>query len=354
MITLGLVGVGRWGANILRTLGVIPGCQVRYVCDSDVGRAQQVLSSLTSLRVSRERAGMSLVVLSDYRELLVKKDLDAVLIANPGSAHATTALSFIAKGIPTFIEKPMTTRLQDALKLKRAADKSGALVFVGYVHLYNTAYLKAKSLVRRAGKLRWLLFEGMNNGPYRDDMSALWDWAPHDVAMALDLLGEMPRFVQAWGLSLLRPHTKLYDAAVVKLVFSKDISAIMTVSWLAPEKRKKAVVVGSNDAIVFDDTLQHKVALYRGMGPTFADVSTFTAVAADRLTRELAIVHQTPRILYPRYSAMPPLEAELRAFIRAVRTGQQPPTDIDSGVNVVRIIAAAEDSIARGGKTVEL
>ncbi len=319
---LALIGAGRWGTNIQKTLDAIGGVE---------------------LGVSHTDA--------QTKELL-EEDLVGALIATPGSTHADIALPFIERGIPTFIEKPFTTSLKDALKLEKAALKSGAPVMIGHIHLYNPAYIKAKSLIEKAayaqgsgepkaGGIRSLTFEGMNNGPFRDDMSALWDWTPHDVSMAIDIMGEMPKSVQAWGQKILRPKTNLYDTVTVKLTFSSSlrsrqqvgeaISATIHNSWLAPEKRKKMVVVGKNDSIIYDDVKpEQKVTHYRGMGPRVQGKS---------------VTWQDPAVSHPKYGAMSPLEAEMRAFLKMVKSDKNPSTDLKSAIDVTRVLDAAERSM---------
>lgn len=309
MTTLALIGRGRWGANIQRTLSQLPGCNVPYI------------------------------ETRDWKRLLNMRDLDGVLVATPGSTHAEIALPFIERGISTFIEKPLTTNLRDALRLKNAAKKSGARVFVGHVHLYNPVYQKAKTLARRTGTLRFLFAEGMNNGPYRDDISVLWDWAPHDLAMALDLLNMLPRTVQATGMSVLRPRTKLHDVATLHLEFPSGVHFFGQYSWMAPEKRKRLVMQGSRHTVIYDDVAEKKVLLLRNLGPT---------------VRGRTIERQEPTIEYPSYRSASPLAEELRAFVQYIRTGRRPPSDLAQGVEVVRILDAAERSIARGGVAVSL
>jgi len=334
MLNLALIGLGRWGTNIKNTLENIPGVKLQYICDFSPPQMR-----------GRSRGGE---IIQDYKKLLEHDDLDAVLIATPGSTHAEIALPFIKKGLPVFIEKPLTTNLADAKKLATAAKKSGSLIFVGHIHLYNPAYLKAKQLAAQAGPIRALYFEGMNNGPYRDDMSALWDWAPHDVAMATDLLAAAPTHVQAWGSKTLRPHTNLHDSAQIKLVFSPphtrgrsrggdNISALINVSWLFPEKRKKLTIIGSKDSIIYDDTLDKKITLFKNMGPT---------------VQSKTIIKQNPKISYPAYAKTSPLETELKAFVKSVKTKQAPLTDINHALAVIKIIAAAEKSIALDGRLV--
>jgi predicted dehydrogenase len=255
-------------------------------------------------------------------------------------------LPFIKAGIPTYIEKPITISLADARKIERAAKKSGGIVFVGHIHIYNPAYQVAKKYAQKAGTLRYLLFEGMNNGPFRDDTSAMWDWAPHDVYLAIDLMGDLlPTHVQAWGIKTLRPQTSLYDFSVIKMTFPDGLTAISTTSWLAPEKRKKVTIVGEKDSIVFDDITEKKVAVYQNMGPRI--------VSPDK-GRIGGVLRQEPKISYPKYSRKSPLQAELEAFISAIQTSEQPVTGLEKGVAVVRVLAAAEKSMNLDGKRVKV
>ena len=283
MIKIGLIGVGRWGTNILRTLEGMRDVKVVVNPDSD--------------------------------------DIDGVIIATPGSTHAEIALPFIKIGMPTFIEKPMTTNLKDAEQIKKAAKN---IVMVGHVHLYNPAFLKAKELIKKKiGKIRLLRFEGRNDGPIRDDMSVLWDWGPHGISMILNALGEAPTHAQAWGYLGLRPGTKLYDAVEARLLFPGNVEGTLAVSWLSPEKRVKLTVIGSKASVIFDDAAVNKVALYRK--------GEFT---------------------HPSYDKQPPLKLELEAFIKAIKTKKQPLTDVNNGLKVVKILAAAEKSIALDGKKI--
>lgn len=307
MITLGLIGAGRWGSNIRRTLAGLHGCQLKYV----------------------ETRG--------WRKLLGARDLDGVLIATPALTHALVAEPFIQRRIPTFIEKPMTTSLRDALRLQRLQERSKSLVFVGHVHLYNPAYEKAKSLARTAGRIRYLLAEGMSNGPYRDDISALWDWAPHDLALAMDLLGTEPREVQAAAASFLRPHTRLYDFGTLHLRFPNNVHFFGTKSRLSPEKRKRLTIVCEKDTIVFDDTAERKVTLFRSVGP---------------VVHGRTISRQEPTISHPPYGSAPSLTHELKAFISCIRTGRKPLSGIVQGVATVRILDAAERSLKKKGALV--
>lgn len=306
---LALIGAGRWGKNILKTLESFPECEVAYV------------------------------ETEDYRKLVDKTDIDAVVVATPGSTHAEVALPFIKRGLPVFIEKPFTTSLADAKRLEAEAEASGSTIFIGHLHLYNPPYVAIQKLLPTIGKVRWIYAEGANNGPYRDDMPALWDWSPHDVVLMLDVFGSLPLSVQAWGASLLRPAARLDDIAFIKLEFSGGGVGFIFNSWLFPEKRKKVSIIGETSSIVFDDTAEKKIALYENMGPD---------VAGSVVTRN------EPSISYPIYGEGKSLELELKAFLRTVLEKEKPLSGVAEGLKVVQVLDAAERSIAAGGAAIEL
>lgn len=306
-----VIGAGRWGKKIITTLEKMPEAVITYI------------------------------ETHSYQKLIAKKDIDAVIIATPASTHARIALPFIKRGLPVFIEKPVTTSLVDAENLESAAQKSGSLVFVGHIHFYNPAYKKTKELVKKIGRIRFLYGEGFNNGPYRSDISAMWDWAPHDIAMMIDLVGSKPVSAQAWGISFLRPKTKLYDIAHIKLIFSDGAVGFILNSWLFPDKRKRITIVGEKNSIVFDNAAEQKVTLYKNMGPV-----------VKRKKGLVEVLRNEPQIIHLSYAEDMPLASELRAFFKNIRLKEKPKTGIAEGIATVEILEAAEKSIAQGGQIV--
>ncbi|OGG72619.1 hypothetical protein A3A38_00025 [Candidatus Kaiserbacteria bacterium RIFCSPLOWO2_01_FULL_53_17] len=304
MIRLALIGHGRWGKAIHRTLEGFPNVSVTVVGHGET----------------------------------LQGDIDGVILATPISTHAELALPFIERGIPTFIEKPLTDSVTDAKRLLTAAEKANTLVQVGHIHLHNPAFVKVKELVPTLGRIRYLSFEGANNGPFRSDASVLWDWLPHPLSMALRLLETKPKSVQAWGINSLRPQKPaLYDIGVVKYAFDGDVPLICTVNWLSPEKRTTMTIVGEKSSLVHTDTAEQKLALYEGMGP---------AVLGMQVTP------QVPSISHPAYESGWPLEYELRAFVSAVENGSHDHSELAFGATVVELIAAAHQSIDKGGGAV--
>lgn len=306
MIHLALYGSGRWGTAILRTLHSMATADVSVIKRGEAPSAE----------------------------------VDGVIIATPISTHAELALPCIERGIPVFIEKPVTGSTDEARRLLAAAEKAHSLVHVGHIHLHNPAFAKAKELAPALGRLRYLYFEGLNNGPYRNDASVLWDWLPHPLSMAISLLGTTPRSVQAWGIHSLRPQNPaLCDIGMVKYEFEAGAALLCVVNWLAPEKRTSLTIVGETSSLVYTDTATQKIALYEGMGPSVDGANVY---------------HQTPSTTYPEYGKRLPLECELSSFIHAIEQGSRERSELALGVTIVELIAAAEESITKDGQIVLL
>jgi UDP-N-acetylglucosamine 3-dehydrogenase len=312
-VRIAVIGAGRWGKNILKTLATLPGCEVAYS------------------------------VTRDYKPLFEKDDIDAVVVATPPATHAAIALPFIKKGLPVFIEKPLTLDSKEGSQLETASKKSKAPIFVGHIHLYNPAYEALKKLIGKAGKLHMLVGEGASNGPFRDDYSAMWDWAPHDLSMMLDIAGK-PSSVQAWGVVSTRKNSRLHDFSIMKLNFPSGAVGVIHSSKLSPEKRRKFTVIGSKNSITYDDTLQeNKVTLFEGHGPTISGKN-----------KKIKVQENQPALSYPSYESASPLTRELEAFVEMVKTKKKPRADLKSGIEVVKILEAAEKSILAGGTVVKI
>lgn len=270
---IGLIGHGRWGTNIEKTL--------------------------------RSFDDVELLVIEKGAAV---PGLDGVCVATPSATHAEIALPYIEKGIATFIEKPMTTSLTDAERVRAAAQKSGALVHVGHIHLYNPAFLKLIEILPQIGRVESILSEGMNDKP-RTDSSVLWDWLPHDLSMALLIFGTEPESVEACALG-----GALATSAIAKYQFG-SATLLSLMSWQSPVKRTLMTIGGEKGSIIFDDTVAKKLILKIG-----------------------------EEISYPDYGNDMPLTLELRAFVDAIAQKSHDMRSLETGVTIVKLIAAAEEA----------
>jgi predicted dehydrogenase len=282
-----VIGRGKWGMNIVRTL-----------------------ATMRDVELINESKNFAAVL---------RQNPAGVLIATPSATHAEVAIPFIDAGVPTFVEKPMATTVVDAIRIREAALRSGAPVVVGHTHLYNPAFQAAKKLLPELGTVQALFWEGMNHHP-RTDSSVLWDWLPHGLTMAQVLFDATPGFAQAWGVG----DASRFEAAFAKFVIA-GVPFTAHVSWISPVKRYRMTIVGEDNLLTFDDSVERKLSLRDSQGTS-----------------------------YPAYGAELPLTRELRAFIGALRAGRLDTIQLESEVAIVRAIAATEESARNAGQLVAI
>lgn len=300
MTTLALIGAGRWGKNYIKTIRSLSSCELPE----------------------------SFIKTKNYKELFSFDNIDGVIIATPASTHFQIAKEFLNRGFNLLIEKPLATNYKDALRLYEVAKKNKNIVMVGHIFLYNPAFLKVKKIAQDIGNIRHISTEGMNYGPIRTDISALWDWAPHDISMSIDLLGGLPEEVSGYGVSVLRPNTKFYDTCSLKLRFPKNIFVFINISWLSPIKKRSMTIVGEKSTIIFDDTVEKKISL------------------VDNLNK---------KTIYPSYSGQASLSEEISSFVDLIRNKEAiNKSDLKMGLDVVKVIEACEKSIRLNGKNIKL
>ncbi len=309
----GLVGAGYWGANLIRNceeLGVLVS-----VCDVDD-------SKLASLR-SRYH---ELATTTDYSAML-KGPVDAVVIAAPAQLHARLAIEAISAGKHVFIEKPLALTVPDAEAVMKAAEDCGIVVSVGHVVLYHPAVRELLNLLRAGaiGDLWHVRSRRLSFGKLRAHENVWWSFAPHDVALMLELFQESPEYAEASALGRAVPG--ISDLVYADYVFSSDRSAHIEVGWLEPSKAVRLDVFGTRGVLTLEDFGTH-AALTR----TPCEVRPGSPV--PELWRG-----QPEDVAFP---SGEPLKIELQAFIEAIMTNSVPVTSVRHGVEVVRTLAMAD------------
>src|SRR5690606_13172140 len=180
-----------------------------------------------------------------------------------------------------------------------------------------------------------------NVGQVRPEQTALWSLGPHDVSVALHLLGEAPVQVSAHGHSWLQPGVE--DVVFLVMHFASGVMAHAQLSWLDPHKERKLTVVGSRQMAVFDDMASRAKLRIYDKGVDRKD--SFVSAAESLAVRE-------GDIRIPLVSGAEPLALELDHFVRAARGAPLTMTDAADGVRVVRVLEAASRSLRAGGQPV--
>jgi len=323
-----VLGAGGWGRNHVRTWHSLGALAV--VCDPDPRRRADV------------RKDLGVEVVSDAAEVIGRDDIDVIVVATPVPTHHDLAVAALRAGHDVLVEKPLAIDLPAAEEVVRVADECGAVLAVGHVLEHHPAVRRLSALVAEGalGELRWMTSHRLSLGQVRTAEDVLWSFAPHDIAMLLRLNGGPPEAVTSRGGAYLTAG--IADAAFCGLSFPGGVEAQILTSWLHPFKEQRLVVVGSEAMAVFDDTkpaaeklvLQPYDLEHRDDGhpPTTTKGEPRAVPVGDAL----------------------PLTEECRHFLERVVDRGRPLTDGRSGLDVLRVLAAADRSKAAGGTPVAL
>lgn len=332
-ITVGIIGAGYWGPNLVRNFATLPQCQLKVVCDQD-------RQALDRLRPLYPQLHFSL----DWREVC-RPEIQAVVIATPASTHYEMALKALKKDKDVFVEKPLASTVVEAEALCTEAEKRGRVLMVGHLMLFHPAMVRLKELIQKGelGEIFYLYFRRVNLGKIRKNENALLSFAPHDISAALYLLDSEPTEVWARGEAYIQPEVE--DVVFLSISFPDKVMAHIHVSWLDPHKRRELTVVGSKKMAVFDDIsttepirVYDKGVLAPGTYLSYGD--------------SLGI--RTGDIWIPKVEMQEPLRLECLHFLDCVERRKRPLADGLHGIQVVRVLEKAQLSLKGKGIPVAL
>jgi predicted dehydrogenase len=328
--TVGLLGYGYWGPNLLRNYEDLPTANVKWVCDPVADRLEKAVTRYPAVRPT-----------TDVRAVLDDPEVDAVVIATPISTHHALAMEALAAGKHVFVEKPMAMTVEECDEMCEAADSRGLTLMIGHTFVYSPPVRAVKEILESGelGEVRFITCSRVNLGLHRKDVSVVWDLAPHDLSILAYWLGETPLSVQAMGRSCIA--NGIPDVSFLNIRYSSGIIAELEVSWLSPVKLRRTVIVGSKKMLMYDDTESvEKVKVY-DQGVDYKDPETFG---------EFHLSYRTGDIRSPRVANTEPLHVEACHFIECITTGARPLTDGLSGRLVVAALQAAQESLDGGAK----
>jgi predicted dehydrogenase len=330
---IGMIGLGYWGPNLLRVLADDPDVVVKWICDRDAERLARLHRRYPATRPT-----------SRHEVVLEDPTVDAVIIATPVCTHFELAAASLAAGKHTFIEKPLAASSELADRLIALARSRDRVLMCGHTFLYSPPVRAVKRMLE-AGQLGELYFASssrVNLGPYRGDVSVVWDLGPHDFSILLYWLGELPETVRATGRDALA--SGIADIAFIAMTFPSGTVANVEVSWLAPSKLRRTVLVGSEKMVVYDDGASEPIRLF-DHGIVLGPPESFG---------QYHLSYRTGDVISPKLDTCEPLVAELADFARAVREGDPMTEQALLARDVVRMTEAAEESLRRHGAPLSL
>ncbi|MGI9185428.1 MAG: Gfo/Idh/MocA family protein [Solirubrobacteraceae bacterium] len=183
----------------------------------------------------------------------------------------------------------------------------------------------------RGDEIYYIYGNRLNLGQLRADENALWSLGAHDVSVVLSLAGEEPIEMVAHGEAYVRAGVE--DVVFCVLRFPSGLAAHLHLSWLDPHKERRFTVVGSRRMATFDDMdLERTLTIYdKGFDEDARTYGGYITRSGD--------------VFSPRIANVEPLRVECEHFVRCALTGEQPRSDGHSGLRVVRVLKALQQSL---------
>jgi len=330
-----IIGCGYWGMNYVRIFNELMDSRVLAVCDQSAERLNEA---------ARRSPGVYLTTQID--DAASQPDVDAVVVCTEASTHFNVTRRLLMGGKHVLVEKPLTTIAADSEKLIDLAESNSAILMVGHTFIFNAGVRKVKEYVQaEGGRVYYLYARRTNLGPIRRDVNALWDLAPHDIAIFNYLLGSTPQWVSAVGGKVLGNCRD--DVGFISLGYPDNVLAHVHVSWADPDKAREVVVVKSDKRIVFNDLngIEQVRVFEKGVSPVEHEPLNYG---------EFRFEIRDGDIISPRIEPVEPLKHQCRHFLDCVRTGKRPISSGVEGRDVVRVLEAVNRSIECKGLQVEV
>jgi predicted dehydrogenase len=333
MKNLAIVGLGHWGKNYVRAFQSIVGVRIGLLVDA----SNHALDKFSDLKIRQTQ---------NYQEALDSEEIDAVVVSTPATLHYQIIKAAILAGKDVLAEKPITLSSEQAFELNDLAEKHKSILMVGHTFLYNNAVLKLNELVNsnNFGRVYYLNATRTHLGLIREDVSSVWDLAPHDLSIFNYILDSMPIAVSAIGACHL--GSRNYDVAFVNLIYPNEVIANIHVSWEDSNKERTIRVVGERMRIVFNDmdNLERIKIFHKGVGiNTNPNSDAFHQVQL-----------RDGDVVSPNLQASEPLHEMCKHFVSCIENRVKPRSSGIDGANVVKILEAISKSIENQGQTVNI
>jgi predicted dehydrogenase len=330
-LSIGIIGCGYWGPNLIRNFSSCPRTEVAGICDASPARLEAMARSYGHLKMVGSV------------DQLLELGLDAVAIATPVSTHFPLAQRCLEAGLHVMVEKPLARTVKEAQALIDLAERHGRVLMVDHTYLFSNSVRRIKALVEEGwlGELYYVDSVRINLGLFQHDVNVIWDLAPHDLAIADHILGLPARSISAWGCAHADPNIE--DIAYVNVDYGDRLMANFHVNWLSPVKIRQMIFAGSHKSLIFNElNTSEPIKLY--------DRGIEVAENPEEVHR-LRIGYRTGDIWSPHIEACEPLQAAVAHFAECIVEDKACISDGRVGLRVVQLLEAATRSIrAQGGR----
>ena len=335
MIRIGVIGCGYWGPNLIRNFSHLKGSDVLMCSDLSEDRLTHMRSLYPKLETT-----------TDYRRLLSRADIDAIVVATPPETHHRLAIEALRAGKHVFVEKPLALSGSEGAEMVTEAERAKRVLLVGHTFVYTAAVNKIKEVIESGelGDIFYVSTTRVNLGIFQEHINVVWDLAPHDVSILNYILDRMPESVATQASCCIRKNVE--DVAFLTMRYPGNVLAHVHVSWLNPNKIRSTTVVGSRKMLVYDDvSALEKIRIYDKGVTVTPHYDTFG---------EFQLSYRYGDILIPKLDDSEPLKVACQHFVDCVEKGTRPRSSGAHGLDVVRVLEGATDSIREGGRQIDI
>ena len=313
-----VIGGGRWGSNHIRTLDMLGA--LAGIVENNSKRAEELKSEYPSVKC-----------FNDVTDA-VTHGFDGFVVATPAETHFMLGKYLLENKIPVLMEKPITTKLEDAIELNNIARENKVNLMVGHVLLFHPAFIKIKQMLDNGdlGKLQYMYSNRLNLGTIRTEENVFWSFAPHDIALFQYFTGSTPLQITSNGSDILQPG--IHDTTVTTIKYPNNIMGHIFVSWLHPFKEHRFVIIGSQGMIHFEDSREGKPLIFYDKCIDFKG-----GIPIPKSGSSVNV----------EYNSTMPLKAELQYFIKHLGSKSMDIANGESAIEVMEILIRATDDLLK-------
>lgn len=332
-MNVGIVGLGYWGPNLLRTFYCNPSVGSVSGCDLDPARLKALCRNYPSVRMT-----------DTYMDLLKDPEIEAIAIALPVRLHYRFAKAALEAGKHCWIEKPFTASSAAACELIELAARKNLRIFVDHTYVYTGAVRKLREIVEKKelGDIFYFDSVRVNLGLFRHDVNVVWDLAPHDLSIMQYVLKKKAIAISSTGIANYDLHENI---AHLSVYFENNCFAHFHINWTSPVKIRRVLIGGSKKMLVFDDMENfEKIKIY----------DSGVTIESDEHIHDTLIQYRTGDMYSPKVNQTEALALGVQEFLCAIAENRQPLTNGEDGLNIIRLLEASDRSMKEHGRLVEV
>ena len=246
-LQIGIIGLGRWGKNILKTVLKIENINLAAVSTRNKDLFIKIPKTCK--------------IFNNWEELINNSFLDGVIISTPTETHFKIAQKALNKGINTLVEKPLTLNLEESEILRSISNEKKILLMTEFTQIFNPKFQQLQNNIYLAGNLKSITTEAGNYGPFRKKTPVLFDWGSHELSILISLLGSYPIKINAQKID--ERYNENGDESNWKILCEfKNKVKTKSIIGNSKEKIREIIVSGDKGVLYLNDIGQNSLRFY--------------------------------------------------------------------------------------------